>query len=119
MSIRLCIRLILEQQGSFHPHRNSKCVLYRVFGTKKENQMPTICKIGQSLLFCALLMLSIAACGGAGSGAANNQTIVIGATLPLTGPLAAVGVILKAGYQAAVNDANATGAVKVNGTAQK
>jgi branched-chain amino acid transport system substrate-binding protein len=37
----------------------------------------------------------------------------------LTGPLAAVGVILKAGYQAAVNDANATGVVKVNGTAQK
>jgi branched-chain amino acid transport system substrate-binding protein len=37
----------------------------------------------------------------------------------LTGPLAAVGVILKAGYQAAVNDANASGEVKINGTKAK
>ena len=81
--------------------------------------MPTICKVGQSILFCALLMASIAACGGAGGGAGSSQTIVVGATLPLTGPLAAVGVILKAAYQAAVDDANAAGGIKVNGTQEK
>jgi len=37
----------------------------------------------------------------------------------LTGPLAAVGVVLKAGYQAAVNDANAAGGIQVNGTKAK
>ncbi len=79
--------------------------------------MRTICKVGQSILFCALLMASIAACGGGGAG--SSQTIVVGATLPLTGPLAAVGVILKAAYQAAVDDANAAGGMKVNGTQEK
>ncbi len=81
--------------------------------------MRTICKVGQSILFCALLMASIAACGEAGGGAGSSQTIVVGATLPLTGPLAVVGVILKAAYQAAVDDANAAGGIKVNGTQEK
>ncbi len=81
--------------------------------------MRTIYKVAWSILFSALLALSIAACGGAGSGAASNQTVVIGATLPMTGPLGGVGPILKAGYQAAVDDANAAGGVKVNGTQAK
>src|SRR6266852_2869413 len=81
--------------------------------------MRTIYKVAWSILFSALLALSIAACGGSGSGAASNQTVVIGATLPMTGPLGGVGPILKAGYQAAVDDANAAGGVKVNGTQEK
>ncbi len=85
--------------------------------------MRTTCNVARTILFCLLLVLSIAACGGAGAGggggAAGPQTIVIGSTLPLSGPLASVGVILKAGYQAAVDDANAAGTVKINGTPAK
>jgi branched-chain amino acid transport system substrate-binding protein len=55
--------------------------------------MCAIRKTARTMLFCALLALSIAACGGAGGGTGSNQTIVVGATLPLTGPLAAVGVV--------------------------
>src|SRR5258708_22334040 len=61
----------------------------------------------------------MAACGGAGSGAGGSETVVIGATLPLSGPLAAVGPILKAAYQAAVDDANAAGGIQVNGAKAK
>ncbi len=81
--------------------------------------MRTIYKVACSILFSALLTLSIAACGGAGSGTGGNQTIVIGATLPLSGPLAVVGPILKAAYQAAVDDANAAGGIQVNGAKAK
>jgi branched-chain amino acid transport system substrate-binding protein len=81
--------------------------------------MRTLYKAAWSILFSALLALSIAACGGAGSGAASTQTVVIGATLPLSGPLAVVGPILKAAYQAAVDDANAAGGIQVNGAKAK
>ena len=85
--------------------------------------MRTICNVARGMLFFALLTMSIAACGGSstagGGGATGPQTIVVGATLPLTGSLAAVGVILKAAYQQAVDDANASGQVKINGTAAK
>jgi branched-chain amino acid transport system substrate-binding protein len=81
--------------------------------------MRTFYKVARCMCFCALLALGIAACGGAGSGAASNQTIVIGATLPLSGPLAVVGPILKAAYQAAVDDANAAGGIQVNGAKAK
>jgi len=81
--------------------------------------MRTIYKVAWSTLFSALLALSIAACGGAGSGAGGSQAVVIGATLPLSGPLAAVGPILKSAYQAAVDDANAAGGIQVNGAKAK
>jgi branched-chain amino acid transport system substrate-binding protein len=72
------------------------------------------------MLLFVLLAVSIAACGGGETPTATGpQTIVVGATLPLTGPLAVVGVILKAGYQAAVDEANAAGSVKINGTKAK
>jgi branched-chain amino acid transport system substrate-binding protein len=75
--------------------------------------MRTICNVARCIILFSLLALSIAACGG--SGATGPQTIVIGATLPLTGPLASVGVILKAGYQQAINDANAAGGLEIQG----
>jgi branched-chain amino acid transport system substrate-binding protein len=82
--------------------------------------MRTTCNVARCLLLSILLALGIVACGGNGTtGTSGPQTIVVGATLPLTGPLAVVGVILKAGYQAAVNDANASGEVKINGTKAK
>src|SRR5258707_5335732 len=79
--------------------------------------MRSICTVARSLLFCLLLALSIAACGGSGGGTTSTQTatIPIGATLPLSGALASVGVILKAAYQQAVNDANAAGGIAFNG----
>jgi branched-chain amino acid transport system substrate-binding protein len=77
--------------------------------------MRTICNVARCIILFSLLAISIAACGGSG-GATGSQTIVIGATLPLTGPLASVGVILKAGYQQAINDANAAGGIEVQGT---
>src|SRR5260221_8730609 len=81
--------------------------------------MRSINKVAWSMLFSTFLALSIAACGAAGGGAASNQPVVIGATLPLTGPLSAVGPILKAAYQAAVDDVNAAGGIEVNGTQAK
>jgi branched-chain amino acid transport system substrate-binding protein len=82
--------------------------------------MRTTCNVARCLLLFTLLALSIAACGGnGGGGATGSQTIVIGTTLPLTGPLASVGVILKAAYQAAIDDANAAGGIDVQGTKQK
>ncbi len=81
--------------------------------------MRSINKVAWSMLFSTFLALSIAACGAAGGGAASNQPVVIGATLPLTGPLSAVGPILKAAYQAAVDDVNAAGGIEVNGTKAK
>jgi branched-chain amino acid transport system substrate-binding protein len=75
--------------------------------------MSTVSKAAPSLFLMAMLALSMVACGGTGD--SGNQTIVIGATLPLTGALAAVGVLLKAGYQAAVDDINAAGGLEVNG----
>lgn len=79
--------------------------------------MRTICNVARSMMFCLLLVLSIAACGssGASGGTTSTPTIVIGATLPLSGSLASVGVILKAAYQQAVNDANAAGGIAFNG----
>lgn len=79
--------------------------------------MHTISNVARFMLFCLMLSLSIAACGSAGSsgGAASDQTIVIGSTLPLSGGLAPVGALLKAAYQSAVNDANAAGGIAFNG----
>jgi branched-chain amino acid transport system substrate-binding protein len=79
--------------------------------------MRSICTVARSLLFCLLLAIGIAACGGSGGGTTSTQTttITIGATLPLSGALASVGVILKAAYQQAVNDANAGGGITFNG----
>ncbi len=45
--------------------------------------------------------------------------IVIGATLPLTGPLAGFGSFQQWGYQHAVDEVNASGGITVEGTKQK
>lgn len=55
----------------------------------------------------------LAACGGS-SGAAGS--IVIGATLPLTGALAPFGAQLKGAYELAVQDVNAQGGLSVGGS---
>jgi branched-chain amino acid transport system substrate-binding protein len=76
------------------------------------------------------LALAVAACSGssggsassgaAGSGAAGSgDPIVIGATLPLTGSLDALGAPLEAGYEQEIADVNAAGGVTVDGTKEK
>src|SRR3954451_17260056 len=62
----------------------------------------------------ACLTLSVAACGG-GAGA-DTGPIVLGASLPLTGPLGVFGPTIQEAYQRAVDDINKAGGVDVDGT---
>jgi len=80
--------------------------------------MRTICNVARCIVLFSLLAICITACGGSGAGS-GPQTIVIGASLPLTGSLASIGTILKAGYQAAVDDVNAAGGLDVQGAKVK
>ncbi|MGE4164136.1 MAG: ABC transporter substrate-binding protein [Vicinamibacterales bacterium] len=63
--------------------------------------------------------LLAAACGGDdgdsadGGGAPTGDTILIGTSLPLTGQLGSFGPLLEAGYEAAIDDVNAAGGLKV------
>lgn len=59
--------------------------------------------------------LVLAGCAGNGGGAAGDE-IVIGASLPLTGPLQAFGTSLEAGYEAAFKEINDAGGLEVDGT---
>jgi branched-chain amino acid transport system substrate-binding protein len=56
-----------------------------------------------------------AASGGGG----DTGDIVIGTSLPLTGPLAPFGPLLQVGYQRAIDDVNATGGLSVGGARRK
>ena len=58
----------------------------------------------------SLLLAGCSASGGTG------DTITLGATLPLTGPLQAFGTSLQTGYQAAIDEVNAAGGLDVGGT---
>jgi branched-chain amino acid transport system substrate-binding protein len=57
--------------------------------------------------------LVLAGCSTGGSAATENLTI--GASLPLTGPLAAFGTSLQSGYQAAIDEVNKAGGLSVGG----
>lgn len=62
--------------------------------------------------------LALAGCGGvktSDNDSSNAKEIVIGASIPLSGPLASFGSFEKFGYQQAVSEANAAGGIKVNG----
>lgn len=68
----------------------------------------------------AALALTLAACGSGGSGDAGSggsaDPVVLGTTLPLTGPLGIFGPPIQAGYEQAVADINAAGGIDVGGT---
>jgi branched-chain amino acid transport system substrate-binding protein len=72
---------------------------------------------------CAAAMLVLAGCGsdddGGGSGGSGSDTIKIGASVPLSGPLAGFGSFVKWGYQHAVNEVNAAGGIEVDGEKKK
>lgn len=67
------------------------------------------------LLRAALLAASLAASGGI----LAADEIVIGASLPLSGPLAGFGNYQKWGYETAVNDLNQAGGIKIAGKPTK
>ncbi len=69
-------------------------------------------------LFTALLLSGLAACGGASSGG-GTQTLLLGATLPITGPLSTFGTVLQLGYSRAINEVNASGGLDIKGTKYK
>jgi branched-chain amino acid transport system substrate-binding protein len=66
----------------------------------------------------ALALLATACAGGGGSGGAAGS-IVIGATLSLTGDLGVLGPPLKAGYEQEVADVNAAGGVAIGGAKEE
>ena len=74
-------------------------------------------RTASTILLLAMFTLGLAACGGATSG--GTQTIVIGATLPMTGSLGFFGPLIQTGYMKAVNDINASGGLAVGGTKYK
>jgi branched-chain amino acid transport system substrate-binding protein len=67
------------------------------------------------------LAAALSACGSGGGSATASSSgpIVIGASIPLTGPLAGFGYFEKWGYQHAVNVANAAGGIKIDGVKRK
>ncbi len=75
-------------------------------------------KAMSTFLFTALLLSVLAACGGASSGG-GTQTLLLGATLPITGPLSTFGTVLQLGYSRAINEVNASGGLDIKGTKYK
>jgi branched-chain amino acid transport system substrate-binding protein len=82
--------------------------------------MQTMYRKLSTILLVAMFMTSLVACGGASGGTSGGtQTIVIGASLPLTGSLGSFGPLIQTGYMKAVNDINASGGLTVGGTKDK
>src|SRR5437660_8201221 len=72
--------------------------------------------------FAAVAMvIGVSACGSSGSsgGSSSSGPIKIGASIPLSGPLAGFGYFEKWGYQHAVDVANQSGGVMVDGKRRK
>lgn len=68
------------------------------------------------------LGLALTACGDGprtDAGASDRDTIVIGASIPLSGPLAGFGGFQKWGYQHAVDEVNDAGGIEVDGEMKK
>jgi branched-chain amino acid transport system substrate-binding protein len=66
------------------------------------------------------LCLAILAVGCAGKPASTSESeIVIGASIPLSGPLAGFGGFQRWGYQHAVDEVNRAGSLKVGGDQRK
>lgn len=73
------------------------------------------------LALAATVAEAVSACGGGGGGASGGSdgTVVLGATLSMSGALGVLGTPVNAGYQQAVADINAAGGVTVNGNKEK
>src|ERR1700684_3829284 len=82
----------------------------------------------KTLVLAVPLALAVAACSGAsgavssslgGELATSGGTIVVGATLSLTGSLGVLGSPLEAGYEQEIADVNAAGGIAIGGTREK
>ncbi len=62
----------------------------------------------------AAILLGASACAPGGS-SGSSDSIVIGASLPLTGPLQAFGTSLQTGYEQAVDEVNSAGGIEIDG----
>jgi branched-chain amino acid transport system substrate-binding protein len=56
---------------------------------------------------------ALAACGSSSSSSSSSGPVVVGASIPITGPLAGFGSFVKWGYQHAVSQVNAAGGLNV------
>lgn len=65
------------------------------------------------------VMASVAACSRSDKTSSDNGPIVIGSTLPLSGPLSVLGDLIRTGEQQAIDEVNADGGVTVNGVKRK
>jgi branched-chain amino acid transport system substrate-binding protein len=78
-------------------------------------------------LAAVVLAVGLGACAAAGSGGGSSGSgggsssgpVLVGASVPLSGPLAGFGGFVKWGYQHAVAQVNASGGVTVNGKKRK
>lgn len=62
----------------------------------------------------AAILLGASACAPGGS-SGSSDSIVVGATLPLTGPLQAFGTSLQTGYEQALEEVNSAGGIEIDG----
>jgi branched-chain amino acid transport system substrate-binding protein len=69
-----------------------------------------------SVVAAVALALGLAACGGDSGASGGSEDIVLGTTLPLTGPLGIFGPPIRAGYEQAVKAVNDAGGVEIDGT---
>jgi branched-chain amino acid transport system substrate-binding protein len=76
----------------------------------------TVCAVAGLALATAL---SACASGGGSATSSSSGPIVIGASIPLTGPLAGFGYFEKWGYQHAVSLVNSAGGIKIGTTKRK
>src|SRR3954468_21586701 len=81
---------------------------------------------GKAVAALALALVTVvvaSGCGSSGGGSTSSSsggdTIKIGASVPLSGPLAGFGSFVKWGYQHAVNEVNAAGGITVDGKKKK
>lgn len=82
--------------------------------------MTRLLRSGAALAGAALVLTSLSACSRADSGGTDSGgTIVLGASLPLTGPLSAFGTSLELGYQKAADEVNKAGGLDVAGKKRK
>lgn len=80
-----------------------------------------------SMTAIAALTLGLAGCNaggdsggstGEGGGGGGGDAIVIGTSLPLTGPLAGFGALIQTGYEDAVDQVNGDGGIEIDGQAR-
>ena len=77
--------------------------------------------ITSAVVSLVVLVVGVAACGddSSDSGGSSGATLVIGSTLPVTGPLSSLGALIKAGSVQAVADVNAAGGLQVGDDKRK